>query len=75
MAVLFPLDPAYELVPHQEITAILAEALSGAAGGSITRDASAWMASIGAQHLADRLALAGLVMVKHENGWRPTDSA
>lgn len=68
MPALFPLDPAYRLVSNQEITAILTEALSGAAGGSITRDASAWMACIGAQHLADRLALAGLVMVRHETG-------
>ena len=52
--------------PHQpatreEIEAALAEAIRSSAGGQMTRNA---LAGVCAKHLADKLALAGFVLMR-----------
>jgi hypothetical protein len=54
-----PADP----VTDEELEAVLEAALR-ASGGQLTRPAECWMATVVARHLADRLALAGLTVVR-----------
>jgi hypothetical protein len=57
-------DPPPEPLPDAELAAILAAAILDGRGGSMTRDASLFLASVCADYLVDRLALAGLVVVR-----------
>ncbi len=50
-------------VPDDEVEAVLAAALRGA-GGQLSRSTECFMASAAARHLVDRLALAGLRVVR-----------
>jgi hypothetical protein len=53
-----------EPVPETEVEAVLAAALR-ASSGTLTRPTECWMASAAARHLVDRLALAGLTVVRY----------
>jgi len=55
-----PFQPA----TWEEIEAALAEAIRSSAGGQITRNAEVFLASVCTKHLADRLALAGFVLMR-----------
>jgi hypothetical protein len=57
-------EPAPEPIPDDELAAILAAAILDGRGGSMTRDASMFLASVCADYLVDRLALAGVVAVR-----------
>jgi hypothetical protein len=57
-------DPPPEPIPDAELAAILAAAILDGRGGSMTRDASMFLASVCADYLVDRLALAGVVAVR-----------
>jgi hypothetical protein len=52
-----------EPVPDEELEAVLAAALRSS-GGQLTRSAEYFMATAAARHLVDRLALAGLRVVR-----------
>ena len=56
-------DPPPEPVPDDEVEAVLAAALRASAGG-LTRPTECFMATAAARHLVDRLALAGLKVVR-----------
>jgi hypothetical protein len=53
------LDPPPEHIPDAELAATL-----GGRAGSMTRDASMFLASVCAEFLVERMALAGLVVVR-----------
>jgi hypothetical protein len=60
-------EPTPEPIPDDELAAILAATILDGRGGSMTRDASMFQASVCADYLVDRLALAGVVgMRRHE---------
>lgn len=59
-------DPSPEPVPDEEVEAVLAAALRSS-GGQLTRSAECFMATASARHLVDRLALAGLCVVRFPN--------
>ena len=50
-----------ELLSDDELAAILTAAILDGRGGSMTRDASMFLAGVCADYLVDRLALAGVV--------------
>jgi hypothetical protein len=56
-------DPVPEPVPDAELEAVLEAALRSS-GGQISRATECFMASASARHLVDRLALAGLRVVR-----------
>jgi hypothetical protein len=56
-------DPSPEPVPDAEVEAILTAALRSS-GGQVTRPTECFMATAAARHLVDRLALAGLRVVR-----------
>jgi hypothetical protein len=56
-------DPSPERVPDAEVEAVLAAALRSS-GGQITRPTECFMATAAARHLVERLALAGLHVVR-----------
>ncbi len=56
-------DLPAEPVSDAELEAVLAAALR-CSGGQLTRPAECWMATVAARHLADRLALEGLTVVR-----------
>ncbi len=56
-------DPVPEPVVDHEVEAVLEAALRSGSGG-LTRATECWMASAAARHLVDRLALAGLSVVR-----------
>ena len=58
-----PQPAPHVLVPDDELEAILAAALR-CSGGQITRPTECFMATASARHLVDRLALAGLRVVR-----------
>ena len=60
-----------ERVPDEELAAILAAAILDGKGGSMTREAEAYLAGVAAEFLVDRLALAGMVVVRQDE---PTSS-
>jgi hypothetical protein len=53
-----------ELLSDDELAAILTAAILDGRGGSMTCDASMFLASVGTDYLVDRLALAGVVAVR-----------
>ena len=59
-------DPSPEPVPDEEVEAVLAAALRSSSG-QITRPTECFMATTAARHLVDRLALAGLSIVRFPN--------
>ena len=59
-------DGRIELVPDEELDAILIAALQSS-GGQLTRSAECWLATIAAHHLLDRLALGGVHAVRFEH--------
>ena len=61
-----PLEPAR----WEEVEAALAEAIRSSAGGQMTRAAAVFLAGVCAQHLTDKLVLAGFVLMR-----RPYDAA
>ena len=58
---MFEMQP--DLVPDDEVEAVLAAALRSS-GGRLTRPAECFMAAAAARHLVDRLALAGFGVVR-----------
>ena len=56
-------DPSPETIPDEELEAVLTAALRSS-GGQLTRPAECFMAAASARHLVDRLALAGLRVVR-----------
>ncbi len=56
-------DIPLEIVPDDELESVLAAALRSS-GGMLTRPAECFMATAAARHLVDRLALAGLRVVR-----------
>jgi hypothetical protein len=56
-------DPFPEPVPDAELEAVLSAALRSS-GGQITRPTECFMATAAARHLVDRMALAGLYVVR-----------
>jgi hypothetical protein len=57
-------EPSPEPIPDAELTDILAAAILDGRGGSMTRETSMFLASVCADYLVDRLALAGVVAVR-----------
>jgi hypothetical protein len=58
-------DPS-DLLPasHAEITSVLTEAIRASAGGAMTRLGETFLAGLAAEHLAERLALAGYIVMR-----------
>jgi hypothetical protein len=56
-------EPIPEPVPETEVEAVLAAALRSS-GSNLSRSTECWMAAAAARHLVDRLALAGLTVVR-----------
>ncbi len=56
-------DPSPEPVPDAELEAVLTAALRSS-GGAITLPTECFLATAAARHLMDRLALAGLRVVR-----------
>ena len=56
-------NPPFEPVPDSELEAILEAALR-TSGGQITRPIECLMAATAARHLTERLALAGVTVVR-----------
>jgi hypothetical protein len=56
-------DPSPDPVPDAELEAVLTAALRSS-GGQLTRPTECFMATAAARHLVDRLALAGLHVVR-----------
>jgi hypothetical protein len=63
-APLFPEIDRSEPVPEAELAAILAAAILDGKGGRMTRDAEVFLAGVCAEFLVDRLALAGVEVVR-----------
>lgn len=61
---LFPYPPTTEPIPDAELVALLACAICEARGGRLSREAEGFLAGVCAEVLADRLALAGVVVVR-----------
>ena len=59
---MFDLGP--DPIPDTELEAVLTAALR-ASGGQLTRSVECWMATVVARHVADRLAVAGLHVVRY----------
>jgi hypothetical protein len=53
-----------EPIPDDELAAILAAAILDGRAGSMTRDASIFLASMRNDYLVDQLALAGMAAVR-----------
>jgi hypothetical protein len=49
---------------NQQPEAALAEAIRSSAGKQMTRNAEVFLASVCAKHLADKLALAGFILMR-----------
>jgi len=62
------LPPQLEAVPEEELAAVLAAALRDGKAGTMTREAELFLAGVSANFLADRLALAGLVVERRSGG-------
>jgi hypothetical protein len=56
--------PPPEPVSDDELAAILRAAILNGKGGGMTRDAEGYLASVCAAYLVDRLALAGVSVVR-----------
>ena len=56
-------DPSFAVVEEEELAAVLRVALRQG-GGTISRDTDLFMARIVAEHLAARIAAAGLCIVR-----------
>lgn len=56
--------PPLRPVPHEEVVSIIADAVRNSAGGGMSRTAEVYLATACAEHLASRLALAGLAVVR-----------
>jgi hypothetical protein len=54
-----------EPVPDAEVVAVLAAAICDGKAGTMTREAEGFLAGACAAFLVDRMALAGLVVVRH----------
>jgi hypothetical protein len=54
----------YQPASWDEIEAVLADAIRSSAGGQMTRNAEVFLAGVCAKHLADKLALAGFVLMR-----------
>lgn len=71
---MFPCEPmlpldlpetiAVRIVPHEELEATLETAIRAGADGRLSRGAELFLASVCAAVLADRLRLAGLLVVR-----------
>ena len=57
-----------EPVSEQELTEELAAAIRQSAGGRMTRQAEVFLAGLCAEHLADRLAMAGFIFLRKSPG-------
>ncbi|HME27828.1 MAG TPA: hypothetical protein VKI44_42010 [Acetobacteraceae bacterium] len=55
-----PLEPA----EWEEVEAALGQAIRSSAGGQMTRNAEVFLAGVCAKHLAEKLALAGFVVMR-----------
>ncbi len=56
--------PQLEAVSEEELAAVLAAAIRDGRAGTMTREAELFLAGVSADFLVDRLALAGLVVVR-----------
>jgi hypothetical protein len=61
---LFPAPDHPEPVPEVELVAILAEAIRDGRSGRLSRDAAIYLAGVSAEFVAERLALAGVLVVR-----------
>ena len=67
------LPPHLETVTEDEVAAVLAAAIRDGTAGTMTREAELFLAGVSAAFLVDRLALAGLVVVRRAGAtpcWR-----
>jgi hypothetical protein len=58
------LRPTVEVVHDEDLVGVLAEAIRDGKGGSMTRRAEVFLATICADFLVERMALAGLVVIR-----------
>ncbi len=56
--------PAFGPVSRAELVAVLADAIRATAGGEMTRLGETFLAGLAAEHLAERIALAGFVVMR-----------
>ncbi len=63
-----PDTPAFGPVSRAELVAVLADAVRASAGGEMTRLGETFLAGLAAEHLAERLALAGFVVMRESSG-------
>jgi hypothetical protein len=68
------LPPYLEVVTEDELAAVLAGAIRDGRAGTMTREAELFLAGVSAVFLVDRLALAGLVVVRRLDGYSATKS-
>ena len=62
---LFPdLPPARTALSDAELAALLSTLLRNAKGGKLTREAEGYLAGVAGEYLAERLALAGVAVVR-----------
>jgi hypothetical protein len=61
-------SPDVETVPEEELAAVLAAAIRDGRSGTMTREAELFLASVSAEFLVDRLALAGFSVVRRSAG-------
>ena len=54
----------FEPVTWEDVEAALAEAIRSSAGGQMTRNSEVFLAGVCAKHLAEKLALAGLMVMR-----------
>jgi hypothetical protein len=57
-----------EPIPEDELAAILTAAIRDGRGGRMTREAALFLAGVSAEHLVERIGLAGLTVVRRADG-------
>lgn len=70
IATLFPVAATEQPIAQGELIAVLTLAIKDSAGGGMSRHAEGYLAGVCAEHIATRIALAGLVVVRQSQGDR-----
>ena len=56
-----------EPIPDTDVAAVLAAAIRDGKGGTMSREAGMYLAGVCAEFLVERMALAGLVVMRHSS--------